>query len=121
MGLPLKLSPGVTRQGVSWAASLSRSPWVPGQGLTCCTGHWLSKGVSNPSPVSLDDFIFCRLLFGPFPSHLPTLHWLNGSAHKNKAQINAIFTLSNLIAELSLRTTLHVTHVARDKRSMCST
>ena len=28
-------------------------------------------------------------------------------------------TLSNWIAELSLRTTWHVTHVARDKRSMC--
>ena len=38
----------------------------------------------------------------------------------NKVQITAISTLSNLIAELSLRTMWHVTrHVARDKHSMC--
>ena len=44
----------------------------------------------------------------------------DGSANEGKAQINAISTLSNLIAELSLRTMWHVTrHVARDKRSMC--
>ena len=37
----------------------------------------------------------------------------------NKAQISALSTLSNLIAELSLHTTRHVTwHVARDKRLM---
>ena len=47
---------------------------------------------------------------------------VNGSANKIKAQINAISTLSNIIAELSLRTKWHVTrHVARDKRSMCCT
>ena len=41
---------------------------------------------------------------------------------QNKAQINAISTLSNLIAELSLRTKWHVTrHVAHDKHSMCCT
>ena len=34
------------------------------------------------------------------------LHLFNGSA---KAQINAISTLSNLVAELSLRTKWHVT------------
>ena len=45
--------------------------------------------------------------------------FVNGSANKNKDKINAISTLSNLIAELSLRTTWHVSHVARDKRSMC--
>ena len=33
----------------------------------CDTGHWLSESVSNPSPASLEDFIFCRLLLGPFP------------------------------------------------------
>ena len=74
---PLKLSTGVThplcfsRQimapGVSWAASLSLSQWVPGQGLMCDTGPWLSGGVSNPSPASLEDRIFCWLLLGPFP------------------------------------------------------
>ena len=61
---------------------------------------------------------FLRVLrYPPSP-----LHRFNGSANKNKAQINLISTLSNLIAELSLRTTWHVTrHVARDKRSMCCT
>ena len=44
--------------GVSWAALLSLPMWVPGQGL-CGTGHCLSDGVSNPSPVSLEDLIFC--------------------------------------------------------------
>ena len=39
----------------------------------------------------------------------------------NKAKRNEIYTLSKFIAELSLRTTWHVTHVARDKRSMCCT
>ena len=40
----------------------------------------------------------------------------------NQAQINAISTLSNLIAELSLLTTWHVTrHAACDRRSMCCT
>ena len=43
----------------------------------------------------------------------------NGSANEIKAQINTISTLSNSIAELSLRTTWHVTHVARDKRLTC--
>ena len=47
--------------GVSWAVSLSLSLW------TCDTGHWLSEGVSNPSPAPLEDFIFCWLLLGPFP------------------------------------------------------
>ena len=38
------------------------------------------------------------------------------------AKINAISTLSNLIAEPSLRTMWHVTrHVARNERSMCCT
>ena len=53
--------------GVSWAASLSLSLWVPSQDLTCDTGHWLSEVVSTPSPASLEDFIFCWLLLGPFP------------------------------------------------------
>ena len=47
---------------------------------------------------------FLRVL--QFP---PLLHRFNGSAKKIKAQINAISTLSNLIAELSLRTKWHVT------------
>ena len=34
---------------------------------TCNTGHWLSEGESNPSPASVEDFIFCWLLLGPFP------------------------------------------------------
>ena len=41
-------------------------PVGPGHGLICGTGHWLSEGVSNPSPVSLEDLIFCWLLLGPF-------------------------------------------------------
>ena len=52
----------------------------------------------------------------------PFLHRLNGSANKIKVKQNVISTLSNLIAELSPRTTWHVTsHVAHDKRSMCCT
>ena len=47
---------------------------------------------------------FLRLLRFP-----PLLHWFNDSTNKNKAQINAISTLSNLIAELSLRTKWHIT------------
>ena len=48
---------------------------------------------------------FLRVLRFP-----PLLHRFNGSANKKKkAQINAISTLSNLIAELSLRTKWHVT------------
>ena len=45
---------------------------------------------------------FLRVL--QFP---PFLHRLMVSANKDKAQINVISTLSNLIAELSLRTTWH--------------
>ena len=48
-----------TGPGVSWAASLSLSSWVPGQGLTCDTGPWLSEGVTNPCPACLEDFIYC--------------------------------------------------------------
>ena len=33
----------ITVPGVSWAALLSLSQWVPGQGLMCDTDHWLSK------------------------------------------------------------------------------
>ena len=39
----------------------------------------------------------------------PLLHPFNGSANTIKLKINAISTLSNLIAELSLRTKWHVT------------
>ena len=35
--------------------------------MTCDTGHWLSEGVSNPSPASLEDFISCWLLLGLCP------------------------------------------------------
>ena len=55
LGQPLKLSPGVTHvfgfcleiaaSGVSWAASLCLSLWIPGQGLTRCTSHRLSFDV----------------------------------------------------------------------------
>ena len=38
-----------------------------------------------------------------------TVYTVNGSASKIKAKINAISTLSNLIAELSLHTTWHTT------------
>ena len=64
---PLCFSLQIEAPGVSWAASLSLSLWVPGQGLTCNTGHWLSEGAFSPSPASLEDVIFCWLLLGPFP------------------------------------------------------
>ena len=59
--------------------SLSLSLWVPGKGLMCGTGHWLSEGVSNPSPASLEDFTFCWLLLDPFPefSVADGLNYLN--------------------------------------------
>ena len=47
--------------------------------------------------------------FSPGTPVSPLLRRFNGSANKNKAQINAISTLSNLIFELSLRTKWHVT------------
>ena len=40
----------------------------------------------------------------------------NTNSNLNKCDLNSV-----LKAELSLRTTSHVTHVARDKRSMCCT
>ena len=48
---------------------LSLSLWVSGQGLTCGTDHWFSGGGggSNPSPTSLENFIFCWFLLGQFP------------------------------------------------------
>ena len=74
---PFTLSPGVTRPlcfslqiaapGVCGAAWLSLSWWVPGQGFTHGTGHWLLEGVSNPFPAPLGDLIFCLLLLGLFP------------------------------------------------------
>ena len=73
----MKLSPGVTHPlcyglkiaapSVSCAALLSLSQRVPGQGLTCGTGHWFSGGVSSPSPASLENLIFWWLLLGTFP------------------------------------------------------
>ena len=56
--------------GVSWAASLSLSLWVPGQGLICDTCHQLSEGVSNPSSASLKDFIFAGICLAWFLSSL---------------------------------------------------
>ena len=38
------------------------------------------------------------------------IHWLIVSANKNKANINVISTLSNLVAELSLRTKRHTAY-----------
>ena len=53
----------------------------------------------------------------PVSSLSLSVKWFSQS---NKAQINAISTLSNLAAELSLRTKWHTTqHVARDRHSMC--
>ena len=34
------------------------------------TGGWLSKGVFNPSPASLEDLIFCWSLLSPFQGSL---------------------------------------------------
>ena len=44
---PLCFSLQIAAPGVLGAASLSLSLWVPGQGLACGAGHWLSDGVSN--------------------------------------------------------------------------
>ena len=44
---PLCFSLQIAALCVSWAASLSLSLWVPGQGLTCDTSHWISEGVST--------------------------------------------------------------------------
>ena len=44
------------------------SLWVPGQGLTSDTGHWLSEGVSSPSsssPASLEDLILLLVVASP--------------------------------------------------------
>ena len=64
--------------GVSWVASLSLSLWVPSQGLTCDARHWHSEGVSNPSPASLEDFIFFWLLLAPFPDFSLLLLMVSG-------------------------------------------
>ena len=59
----------------------------------------------------------CRQGFSPGTPVSSLLSSVNGSANKKKAQINAISTLSNVIAEPSLRTTWLVSRqVARDKR-----
>ena len=60
-------------------------------------------------------------VFSGYSSFLPSFisKWFS---QWNKSKINAISTLSNLIAELSLHTMWHTTrHVARDKRSMFCT
>ena len=87
-----------------------------------CAGSSLAWGLES-SGYSMWDFLklvargFLWIL--RFPPHL---HRFNGSANQKEAKIHAISTLSNVIAELSLRTTWHATrHVARDKRSMCCT
>ena len=60
-----------------------------------------------------------------FPPRTPVSSPLSSvkcSANRIKLKINAISTLSNLIAQLSLLTTWHVRrHVAREKRSMSCT
>ena len=91
--------------------------------------HWPSRdspGQSTSEGNEMTAFqCFLKLVARDFLRVLrfpPLLHRFNGSANRNKAQVNAISTLSNLIAELSLRTTCHVKRrVARDKRSMCCT
>ena len=49
------------------AASFFLSLRVPGQDLTCDTGHWLSGSVSSPLSASVENFIFCLLLLSLFP------------------------------------------------------
>ena len=61
-------------------------------------------------------------VFSRYSGFLPSFIDLTVQQYKNKAQTNAISTLSNLITELSLCTTWHITqYVACDKRSMCCT
>lgn len=38
--------------------------WVPGEHLPCSAESGLAEGVVNPSPMSLEDVISCRLLLG---------------------------------------------------------
>ena len=52
--------------GVYWVSSLSLFPVDSRSGLDV-DKVFGSRGVSNPSPASLEDFIFCWLLLGPFP------------------------------------------------------
>ena len=51
----------------------------------------------------------CHLGFSLDTQVFSRLSLVNGSANKIKAKINAISTLSNLIAELLLRTMWHTT------------
>ena len=62
------LSLWVPGQGLTCGTGhwLSLSLWVPGQGLTCGTGHWTSESVSSPYPASLKGLLFCRLLLDLF-------------------------------------------------------
>ena len=77
------------------------------ESLGCCMWHFLKLVARG----------FIRVL--RFPS---LLHQFNGSASKDIAEIKTISTLSNLIAELFLRTMWHVArHVAHDQHSMCCT
>ena len=87
--------------------------------------HWLTKTEDKPwkyhPKPSHHLLLLNHTLTLGYPSQASSV---DGSAKKIKlkSQMNAISTLSILIAELSLRTTWHVTrHVAHDKRSMCCT
>ena len=101
---------GVT---VSMSASLACHQWY-------CAGSRLAWGLNLRAVVC---GIFWSSLPGVFSGYsgFPLSISLLVQSIK-KAQINAISTLSNLIAELSFCTAWHITrHVAPDERSMCCT
>ena len=89
-----------------------------------CAGFQSRLGIES-SGCSMWNFLklvargFLRVL--RFPPLLRRLMVQQKTKKRNKAQLNEISTLSDIFAELSLRTTWHATHVARDKRSMCCT
>ena len=58
-------------QGVSWPLSLPFLLGVPDEGLPCDVGC-LVEGATDPSPASLKDVIFCRLLPRSLPQFLVT-------------------------------------------------
>ena len=81
----------------------------------------LTRGLNLPAVVCGIFWSSSPGVFSWYFGFLPSFIGLMVQSIKKKAQINAISTLSNLIAELSLRTAWQVTwHVTRNKCLMCS-
>ena len=70
--------------------------------------YWHDLTQKNPHGESGSGIQVCHYQGGCLCLNVHFLHWVRVSANKIKAQINAISSLSNLIAELSLRVMLHV-------------